>query len=375
MKGYVRKRGNKWSYTVDIGKDPETGKRKQKTKSGFKTKKEAESALNEIIYELTKGTWIQPQEITLKEFALDWYENYKFKLRTTTAEQYESKIHNWIIPFLGKVKLQDIKPIHAQKFSRHLLENLEQSTAYKVYAVIKLIMNHAVEMELMNKNPFNNISMIKSKKKTLVTWKFDELNHFLEVAKKYDKEGFYYKLFATAAYTGLRKGELLGLRKSDVDFNKNKLTIKQSISETKKGVQLSQLKTPSSYRQVAIDSFVSSILKEQIQKNNKMKLKLGPEYQDNDLIFCHLDGIPYRPTSINRPFRKYIELSGVPPIRFHDLRHTHATLLLELNVNPKIVADRLGHSSVKITLDTYTHASLEIQANVADLFSKKAKEL
>lgn len=372
MKGYVRKRGNKWSYTVDIGRDPITGKRKQKTKSGFKTKKEAEQSLNEFLYEYSKGTWIEPQKITVKEFALEWIENYQHQLRSTTAEQYKNKITNWIIPLIGHYRLQDLKPIHAQSFINKLLEKLVPSTAHKIHAIAKLMLKHAVNMELIPKNPFSNVT-IKDIKKKVETWTFEELDHFLKVVKKYDD--FYYGVFAVASYTGLRKGEVLGLTRSNVDFKNNKIIIKQSVAETKeKGVYLDELKTPSSYRHVAIDSFVSSILKERIKKNNEMKLKLGKEYQDNDLIFCHLDGVMYRPTSLNRPFRKFIELSGVAKIRFHDLRHTHATLLLELSVNPKIVADRLGHSSVKITLDTYTHASLEIQSDVANLFSKKARK-
>lgn len=371
MKGYVRKRGNKWSYTVDTGKDPITGKRKQKTKSGFKTEKEAEAALNEVVYELNKGLYIEPQSILLKDFAEDWFENYKFQLRETTATQYRLKIRNWINPILGSFKVQDIKPIHAQMFSRKLLESCEPSTAHKTYAIAKLIMNHAIDMELINKNPLKSIS-IKEKKRKVTTWSFEELEHFLKVVKKYDD--FYYRVFAVTSYTGMRKGEVLGLKKSNVDFKNNKITIKESVAETKeKGVYLDRVKTPSSKRQVAIDSFIASILKEQIKKNNEYKIKLGPEYEDNNLIFCHPDGKIFRPTSLNRPFRKYIELSGVPYIRFHDMRHTHATLLLEMNVNPKIVSDRLGHSSVKTTLDTYSHASLEIQKDVADLFMKRAK--
>lgn len=372
MKGYVRKRGNTWSFTIDVGKNVITGKRKQKTKGGFKTKKEAAAAMNEFIYEVNKGTWIEPQNILLKDFALEWIQNYRHQLRETTAEQYESKILNWIIPALGHYKVQDIKPIHAQTFSRNLLDNLEPSTAHKIYAIAKLVMNHAVNMEIISVNPLNKVSIIKETKRHVETWSFDQLKLFLNIAKKHNE--FYYRIFVLAAYTGLRKGEILGLRKEDVDFERQVIYIKQSIAETKKGVQVSPLKTPSSYRQVAIDPFLLSILKEQIHKNNEMKLKLGLEYQDAGLVFCHVDGIPYRPTSLNRPFRKLIELSGVPEIRFHDLRHTHASLLLEMNVNPKIVADRLGHSTVKITLDTYTHVSLGLQSDVANMFSDKANK-
>lgn len=371
LKGYVRKRGSKWSYTVDIGRDPVTNKRKQKTKSGFATEKEAQKALNEIIYELNKGIWIAPQKILMKDFALDWFKSYSHRLRDTTADQYEVKINKWIIPFLGGLKVQDLKPIHAQKFSSYLLENMSEPSAHKTYAVVKLILKHAVNLEIINKNPFNNVSLIKVPKPKIVTWTFDELEHFLEIAKKHDS--FYYRLFATAAYTGLRKGELLALSKEHIDFENKSITVTNSIAETKKGVQLGELKTPSSYRKVAIDDFLISILKEQIAKNNEMKLKLGNIYKDYNIVFCHEDGQYYRPTSINRIFKRFIERSGVPNIRFHDLRHTHATLLLELGVNPKVVADRLGHSSVKITLDTYSHVSLDIQKEVAEVFSKRLK--
>jgi integrase len=372
MKGYVRKRGSKWSYTVDIGRDSQN-KRKQKTKSGFNTKKEATAAMNEVIYELNKGTWIDSNDILMKYFAIDWIEGHQNKIRDTTAEQYRSKIKNYIIPLLGHFKLQDLKPIHGENFSKELLKLTGASTADKIYSITKLILNRAVTLEIINKNPFVNASVIKEKKRKLETWTFEELNHFLSVVKK--KDSYYHNVFATAAFTGLRKGEVLGLKRSDVDLKNNKIMITQSIAETKKeGVHISRLKTPSSYRQVAIDSFVTSILKEQIKKNNEMKLKFGPEYKDFDLVFCHLDGDLFRPTSLNRPFKKYIELSGVPYIRFHDMRHTHATLLLELSVNPKIVADRLGHSSVKITLDTYSHPSLDIQADVANLFSKTTRK-
>lgn len=373
MKGYVRKRGNKWSYTVDIGKDPVSGKRRQKTKSGFDTKKAATKALTELQYELDKGTWIEPHSILLKDFALDWFENHKHQLRSTTAEQYGLKIKKWIIPLLGNYKVQDLKPIHGQTIVKKLLTEMEQTTAYKIFAILKMIMNHAVDMEIIQKNPFVKLRLLKVHKRRVETWNFEQLNHFLKITKKHND--FYYRIFAVTAFTGLRKGEVLGLRKSDVDFHNKSIFIKQSLSETKEeGVQISPLKTPSSYRQVAVDSFIISILKEQIHKNNEMKLKMGPDYRDYDLIFCHPDGMPFRPTSLNRPFNKCIELSGVPKIRFHDLRHTHATLLLELKVNPKIVADRLGHSTVKITLDTYSHASMEIQQNVADLFASKAQK-
>jgi len=380
MRGYVRKRGNKWSYTVDVGKDPITGKRKQKTKGGYDTEKEAEAALNETIYELNKGLYVEPQKIIMKDFATDWYDGYKHNLRTTTSEQYDAKIKKWIIPILGHYKVQDIKPVHGQMMIKRLLTELKPNTAHKVLAITKMILTYAVDLEIIIKNPFTKTTL-KNPKRDVDTWDFDDLQHFLKVTKRY--EPFYYGIFAVAAYTGLRKGEILGLSKSSVvsEYDrksrktKHKIIVKQSVAETKeKGVYLDKVKTPSSYRHVAIDSFIYTILDEQIKKNNELKLKFGPDYQDNDLIFCHKDGVIFRPSSLNRPFRRMIERSGVPYIRFHDLRHTHATLLLEMNTNPKIVADRLGHSSVKITLDTYSHTSVDMQMDIADQFSTMARK-
>jgi integrase len=370
MKGYIRKRGKTYSYTVDIGRDPITGKRKQKTKGGFKGKKEAEKALNDAIYHLNQGTFIEPKDLTVKDLVKEWLKIHQHKVKVTTFNMYQYNINKWIIPLLGGIKVQQFKKAHANQFSTQLLEKIASSTAHKVFTLARMIFSYAVAEDVIPKNPFEN-TLIKRGKPAISTWTFDELNKFLQVVKK-DNE-FYYRIFAAAAYTGLRKGEVLGIRKIDLDFEKSLINVKQSIFETKeKGVQAGSLKTPSSLRSVSIDDLLISILKDQIRKNNELKLKFGAGYQDHNLIFCNPDGSPVRPSILNRHFNAYIEKSGVPKIRLHDLRHTHATLLLELGVNPKIVADRLGHSSVKITLDVYSHVSLNIQEDAVKLFSKKA---
>ncbi|TYS68692.1 site-specific integrase [Sutcliffiella horikoshii] len=380
MKGYFRKRGDKWSFTVDVGRDPLTGKRKQKSRSGFKTKKEAEKSLNEMIYELDKGTYFEPNNILFKDFAWEWFDNHKHRLKVTTEEQYYSKIKNHIIPFLGHYKLSDIKPVHGQAFTKHLLSIMKQSTAHKVFSITNYILYGAVTLELIQKNPFKNVTKPKDSRGKIDTWDFEELNAFLNFAKTY-KDGFrdnpfYYRIFTVAAYTGMRKGEILGLRKQDVDFEAKKLNLRKSVIETKKaGVSTGELKTLASYRQISIDDLLCSILKEQILKNNSNKLRLGAAYQQNGLIFCREDGAPFRPSTINKPFKIFIKKSGVKDIRFHDLRHTHATLLLKLGVNPKIVSERLGHSNVKITLDIYSHVTSDMQEDTMFRFSEKLSKM
>lgn len=369
MRGYIRKRGKTYSYTVDVGRNPDTGKRMQKSKGGFKTKKEAQEALNNLVYEVNKGTYIIDQDSTFEEYALDWFNNMKHRLRPTTAEQYEVKIRKWLIPFIGKVKLQDLTPMHGTKLVQNLLAELEPSTASKNFFIANYILNDAVKFELIHKNPFRHIPKPKEESKEIQTWTFADIKKIEAYEDK--EERFYLNVIKMAVFTGMRKGEILGLRRQDVHFDENKLYIRQSVSETKEtNVVVGPLKTKASRRQIAIDKNIVRIIKDQIKRNNEYKLFFGQTYQDNDLIFCKEDGRPFRPSSINRPFRRIIEKAGVPYIRFHDLRHTHATLMLELGINPKMVADRLGHSTVKITLDTYTHVTSDIQAKAMETFTQ-----
>ncbi|MDR4315045.1 prophage LambdaBa04, site-specific recombinase, phage integrase family [Niallia circulans] len=373
MKGYVRKRGKTWSYTVDVGRDPITNKRKQKTKSGFKTKKEAEKALNELNYELNNGLWIEPSKITFAEFANEFLDSYKPNIRQATYERYVSTINRQLIPFFGNIRLQDLKPIHGQRFKDEAIKKYKVSTIRKAVTFLKQILNHAVELEILNKNPFEKLRISSKRKNNLHVWTAEQLNKFLMTAKEYDT--FYYNLFSFAAYTGMRKGEVLGLARINVDFANKVVTLKQSVTETQEGIELSLLKNESSYRQIAINDVCVEVLKSQIERNQYYKKIFKNEYQDNGLIFCRENGSIFRPTNLNRPFRRICKLAGVPEIRIHDLRHTHATILLELKVNPKLVADRLGHSSIKMTLDTYSHSSISMQSNVAELFEKRVKEL
>lgn len=371
MKGYVRKRGKTWSYTVDIGRDPVTNKRKQKTKSGFKTKKEAEKALTEVNYEIEKGIWLEPSDITFNEIAEKWFSTHKRNLKETTAESYENLLNKHIYPYFKNVKIQNLKPIHGQSFVDKLLENLKPTSVEKILLLVKMTLDYAVNLEIIFKSPFKKISMPRKKtNKDKRTWTFEELNRFNKVAKETDV--FYHNLFAFAGFTGMRKSEILGIKRMDIDFKNAKLSVKQSVEETKEhGLRLSRLKTPSAYRIVALDAHCISILKNQIDRNNEYKDLFEERYNDYGLIFCKENGDLIRPTNVNKKFRQLIKLAKVPYIRIHDLRHTHATLLMELNTNPKIVADRLGHASVQVTLDTYSHSSLSMQSNVVELFAKK----
>lgn len=375
MKGYIRKRGATYSYTVDIGRDPVTGKRKQKTKGGFKTKKAAQEALNELVYEVNKGVYIVDNKSTFEEVANEWLKNYKVKWEKTTYETTCGTVIRWINPFFGSMKIQDVKLVHGQRFMTHLIESkLANSYIKRVFSVAKQIFHYAVDLELISKNPIARVPSPseRSDNADLQTWTFEEINRFLKTA--ITDRPFYHNVAATAIFTGMRKGEIMGLRKQDVDFENKVIKIEQTLHETNDhGLYFGDPKTESSKRSIAFDENVERVLKNQIRRNAELKLALGAAYNDHDLIFCREDGDPYRPSSFNRPFNRLTKKAGVPQIRFHDLRHTHATLLLELGTNTKLIAERLGHSDVKTTLNTYSHVTPKMQEEAINAFNNAYK--
>lgn len=369
MKGYIRKRGNTYSYTVDIGRDPATGKRKQKTKGGFKTKKAAQEALNALVYEVNKGIYIIDTKSTVREVAEQWLEVMEPKWKPSTFVTERNAINNWVIKNIGALPIQDVKPVHGSQLAKILEENLAPSTARGIFSKAKQIFKYAVTMEIIPKNPFANIPMPAERKKEMGTWTFAQIKTFLRVAML--DNPFYHNVCALAVFSGMRKGEIFGLRIQDVDFEKNIIRIRQGLGETNEhGLYFTDLKNDPSFRDIWMDDTLARVLKDQIRRAKEFKFALGPDYDDHGLVFCNKDGTPYRPSSFNKPFNRLTKKAGVPQIRFHDLRHTHATLLLEIGVNHKVIAQRLGHSDIRTTLNTYSHVTPTMQENAMNGFKQ-----
>jgi integrase len=369
-KGYFRKRGNKWSFTVDIGKDPVTGKRKQKTVSGFKTKKEAEAACNELLNQLNKGYYIENTNQTFAEYLEEWLNDYaKTKVKPSTFKNYKNAVYGRIIPALGQLKLKELKLYHGQKFINTLVEEGKSSSyVLFIYRILHTALEQAVKLEKIPRNPFDGVEnpkLIREKKKT---WSIEEIQRFLHVAKL--DSPIYYICFLLAIHTGMRKGEVLGLRWQDIDFEQKRLSVNQSLVMVQNQYIISDLKTTSSNRVISLDDIVIAELKRHKVMQNQQKLLLGGGYEDNDLVCANEFGRFLSPGMVNHRMKEICEKAGVPYIRFHDLRHTHATLLLKLGENVKVVSERLGHSSVKMTLDVYSHVTPDMQEQAAQRFAQ-----
>lgn len=364
MKGSVKKDKNtgKYFYIVDIGIDPLTGKRKQKKKRGFITKKEAENSLTKLLSEVHTGIYVEPSKLLYGEYLEIWFNTKKHSVGIQTAKVLKGYLNSRIIPSLGNIKLAKLTSLHMQNYVNSLRdEGLKRGTIEKIIKIIRNSLEHAIDLELISKNVAAKTKLPKGDKEELTVWNEQEVQLFLKDAQ----DSRYSIVFHMALVTGMRQGELLGLRWKDVDLEKGHLTISQTLSHDGKTFLLGG-KTKSSLRKILLPESTVAKLKKHRAAVLKEKLSQGEEYQDNDLVMCTPSGTPINPANVRRSLNVLIKKTAVPKIRFHDLRHTHATLLLAKGVNVKVISERLGHSNIKITLDTYSHVLPTMQEDAVN---------
>ena len=311
---------------------------------------------------LKQGIFIADDKITLETFLQRYLADYaKRSLRVTTYESYKFLIERHMIPELGMVKLKDLRPDQIS----HLLTKLMESGrtprfAEYVLAVLKAALNLAVKWELIAKNPALLVSPPKVKFTIPLTWNANQLQTFLNCVKNDRWAGIYY-----LACTGMRKGEILGLPLKALDLDKGYLMVVQTLYFTRgQGIILQEPKTDKSRRMIVLPDFVKEALKIHLAKREA--LSIGPHWKDSGLVLTTDIGTAINPNNMLKHFKAKTAEAGLPRIKFHNLRHTTASLLLERNVHPKIVAELLGHSSVNLTLNQYSHIINPMNTVAAD---------
>lgn len=365
MRGHIAKKGNRYYIVVDIGDET----RKQKWISGFRTRKEAEKELPRILNELNDGTYIEPSKQKYKDFIDDWLENRKSKISKNTYQTYKYLINAHVKPQLGKFRLDKLNSLAIDNFYTVLEKQGKSSaTIKKIHSIIRASLEYALQYQLIKRNPASVVKPPAVKHKDIVVWDETEVIKFLDFVK----DEWDYIVYHLALYTGMRKGEILGLKWKDIDFINNKIRVMRSYSKT----GFSEGKTKNSRRVIDIDEDTIEYLIKRKKEVSKDKLKMGPDYNDLDLVICRPTGEPVDVRNVNRRFDKLIErCEGLPRIRFHDMRHTHATLLLKMGVPVKVVAERLGHGSIEMTLNTYAHLLPSMQLEAVQIFSKNMKKI
>lgn len=346
------------------------GKRKQKKKKGFKKKKEAKEFKSKVENEINEGTYIDPAKIPFSELAEKWFNKKKIGLSKQTIKNYRINLDKYVLPFFGDAAISKITTEDIDNFIGDMLTRKTKKgkigyapeTIDKAFDVISGCFNYAIDHELIKKNPCEKATLPKMKKGETSVWTDDEAKTFLNSIK----DNRLYCLFYIALHTGMRQGELLGLRWKDIDFKHKRLSIKQVMSHDAKEMYLGA-KTEAGNRSIDLGDKALEILKEHRTKQEEEKEKYADIYKDQDLVFCTLYGTPMNPSNIrNRIMNPVIEEIGITKIRFHDLRHTCATILLLNGAPVKAVSERLGHSNIKVTLQTYAHVLPSTSQQLAD---------
>ncbi len=375
MRGHIIKR-YKNSYTVilNLGIDPTTGKYKQQWVSVNGTKKEAEKKLADLLHQLDTGTFMKPGKTSLGEYLERWLRDYAWpNLAPRTAEGYQYIVRNHIIPSLGRIPLTQLKPEHLQRLYSEKLSDgrfdgkggLSKRSVQYIHVTLHKALKNAVKLGMIGRNPVDAVEPPKPQHHEMQTMNESDIHIFLELTQSTP----YYAIFYLALFTGMRRSELLALRWCDIDLLLCQISVTRTIHQLHNGeIIFRQTKTDKSRRMVSLSPSTAIVLREHRAQQEKMRQSLGLTFTDDDLVFCHIDGKPLLPDSITHAWHKLARLSGLKGIRLHDARHTHASLMLKQGIHPKIVQERLGHASIQITLDTYSHVAPGLQQAAANRF-------
>lgn len=372
IKKYTTKNGEtRYLFQTYLGIDPITNKERRTTRRGFKTMKEAKQAERNLLLDVEENGLPSNQsdgfrDPTFEELASLWLENYKTTVKPSTFENVRVKVEKMTEEHFKELKLKKITVAYCQRVV------IELSKSYVLYnhylSVINRIFKYAVLMDILDSNPFDKVIKPKSRqvqrKGNFLTK--EELKEFLKLAQTATLS-YFFPLVHLMSYTGLRQGEALALKWSDIDFENKKITVDKTATRIKERQTLQTPKTKNSKRVISIDSATLSILKSWKKDQIKIYFKNGKHFEgDENFIFTNQRGEWVHIHNFIRYFKRFIADHKLKSITPHGLRHTHASLLFSAGVEPKNISDRLGHSTVQITLDLYTHITEEQRTDTVD---------
>lgn len=372
IKKYTTKNGEtRYLFQTYLGIDPLTGKERRTTRRGFKTMKEAKQAERNLLIDVEENGLPSNQsdgfqDPTFEELAQLWLENYKTTVKPSTFENVRSKVEKMAEEHFKELKLKKITVAYCQRVV------IELSKSYVLYnhylSVINRIFKYAVLMDILDSNPFDKVIKPKSKqtqrKGNFLTK--EELKEFLKLAQTATLS-YFFPLVHLMSYTGLRQGEAIALKWSDIDFENKKITVDKTAARIEGKQSLQTPKTKNSKRVISIDPTTLSILKNWKKDQIKIYFKNGKHFEgDENFIFTNQRGEWVHIHNFIRYFKRFIADHKLKTITPHGLRHTHASLLFSAGVEPKNISDRLGHSTVQITLDLYTHITEEQRTDTVE---------
>jgi len=319
-----------------------------------KTRKEVHEKLQKALYEQKQGTLLIGPQQTIKQYLEHWLEDvHRPTIRISTYVRYRDLLTKHILPSLGFIQLQKLTPQHVQAlYARKLKEGLSARSVRFLHAVLHKALDNAVRTNLITRNVCNAVTPPRLTKYEIQPLSEEQARLLLDVARGHRLEA----LLTLAITTGMRRGELLALRWQDINFDKKSLHILRTVNRlVGYGFVETEPKTSKSRRKIILPDFVIDMLKQHRAHQLEERLKAGAQWQDHDLVFCNTHGGFLQSDRLREMLQKLLKEAGLPSIRFHDLRHSAATILLSMGVHPKVVQELLGHSAISMTMDTYSH--------------------
>ena len=370
MIGNITRRGkSSWRLKFDLGPDPVTGKRKIAYKTVRGSKREAQTALALAIAEHESGEWIEPSALTVQAYLEKWLTDHsKVTVSAKTYERYADLVDHHLIPRLGAHRLQRLTPLHIQGAYADMLANgrrdgkggLSARTVHHAHRVLFAALRQAVRWQLLSRNSAEGVTAPKPDKPEIPILDNAGMGELLKAALGTRL----YLPTLLAVTTGLRRGEVLGLRWKDVALETHLLTVAQKLEETKAGLAFRVPKTERSRRTVTLPAITVEALRQHKKAQAEDRLRLGLGKDDLGLLFTRIDGTPMRPRQLSQEFARLAKSAGLK-VSYHGLRHSHLTALMASGVNPKVICERAGRASVATTLDLYGHVMPGMQEKVA----------
>lgn len=351
---YQRQDG-RWVASITLGG------RKRKYLYG-ETRKEVQEQLKVALREQQQGMLLTGPRQTVEQFLTYWLEDvHKPLIRVTTYARYKAHLRSHILPVIGQYQLQKLSAQHVRSFYAEMLKKgLSAKSITVLHAILHKAFDHAVHEEMLVRNVFDVVSAPRVEKHEIHSLTLEQIQRLLQVAKGHKIEA----LFVLALVTGMRRGELLGLKWGDLNVAKRILYVRRTLIEVAgEGIRESETKTAKGRRSIQLPSFVLKVLEQHRTRQAERKQR-AEMWEEHDLMFCTSHGTPFAAGSLYRMFKALLIEGGLPNVRFHDLRHSAATLLLSMGTHPKVVQELLGHSKISMTMDTYSHVLPTMQEGV-----------
>jgi integrase len=367
MRGNIRQRGkNSWQIQIYTGKGPD-GRPRRHFEAVRGRKGDAQKRLTELLASLDKGVYTPPGRLTVTEHLNNWLEGYvKTNCSIRTLESYQSTAEHHFIPALGHILLRQLTPQAIQAYYGQACEKLSAKSVLYHHRILKESLKYAVRQGYLGRNPCDLVDPPKPHRKSMRTLTPEELKTLLEIASGNQ----FYPVIYTAVSTGLRQAELLGLRWRDIDLDLRSISVCQVLYKRRGVCEFKEPKTEHSRRRVNMTAKLADYLSEYKGERESLSLHLGRLLKPDDLVFSSTEGKPIDPGVLSHNSARIAKRAGLQNVRFHDLRHTFASLMLLKGAKPKVISEALGHSSVAFTMDVYSHIIEGMQSDAMALLDE-----